>query len=138
GVGFSTSARENKAAEIEKSIIENDINKTFAPEFLNRIDDIVFFRSLFKDDIVKIIEIELNKLSKRLSSLDYNIEFTQDLKEFIVEKGIDQQFGARPLKREIQRRVEDPLSEAILENQAKEKKNIKVTVKKDKTKIEIS
>ncbi|MPL72801.1 ATP-dependent Clp protease ATP-binding subunit ClpC [bioreactor metagenome] len=138
GVGFSTSARENKAAEIEKSIIENDINKTFAPEFLNRIDDIVFFRSLFKDDIVKIIEIELNKLSKRLSSLDYNIEFTQDLKEFIVEKGIDQQFGARPLKREIQRRVEDPLSEAILENQGKEKKNIKVTVKKDKTKIEIS
>ncbi len=138
GVGFSTSARENKAAEIEKSIIENDINKTFAPEFLNRIDDIVFFRSLFKDDIVKIIEIELNKLSKRLSSLDYNIEFTQDLKEFIVEKGIDQQFGARPLKREIQRRVEDPLSEAILENQAKEKKNIKVTIKKDKTKIEIS
>ncbi|NCC17611.1 MAG: ATP-dependent Clp protease ATP-binding subunit [Bacteroidia bacterium] len=138
GVGFSTSARENKAAEIEKSIIENDINKTFAPEFLNRIDDIVFFRSLFKDDIVKIIEIELNKLSKRLSSLDYNIEFTQELKEFIVEKGIDQQFGARPLKREIQRRVEDPLSEAILENQAKEKKNIKVTVKKDKTKIEIS
>ena len=70
--------------------------------------------------------------------MDYNIEFTQDLKEFIVEKGIDQQFGARPLKREIQRRVEDPLSEAILENQAKEKKNIKVTVKKDKTKIEIS
>lgn len=138
GVGFSTSARENKATEIEQSIIENDINKTFAPEFLNRIDDIVFFRSLFKDDIVKIIEIELNKLSKRLSSLDYNIEFTQDLKEFIVEKGIDQQFGARPLKREIQRRVEDPLSEAILENQAKEKKNIKVTVKKDKTKIEIS
>lgn len=138
GVGFSTSARENKAAEIEKSIIENDINKTFAPEFLNRIDDIVFFRSLFKDDIVKIIEIELNKLSKRLSSLDYNIEFTQELKEFIVEKGIDQQFGARPLKREIQRRVEDPLSEAILENQEKGKKNIKVTVKKDKTKIEIS
>ncbi len=138
GVGFSTSARENKAAEIEKSIIENDINKTFAPEFLNRIDDMVFFRSLFKDDIVKIIEIELNKLSKRLSSLDYNIEFTQELKEFIVEKGIDQQFGARPLKREIQRRVEDPLSEAILENQGKEKKNIKVTVKKDKTKIEIS
>lgn len=138
GVGFSTSARENKAAEIEKSIIENDINKTFAPEFLNRIDDIVFFRSLFKDDIVKIIEIELNKLSKRLTSLDYNIEFTQELKEFIVEKGIDQQFGARPLKREIQRRVEDPLSEAILENQGKEKKNIKVTVKKDKTKIEIS
>jgi ATP-dependent Clp protease ATP-binding subunit ClpA len=70
--------------------------------------------------------------------LDYNIEFTQELKEFIVEKGIDQQFGARPLKREIQRRVEDPLSEAILENQGKEKKNIKVTVKKDKTKIEIS
>ncbi len=70
--------------------------------------------------------------------MDYNIEFTQELKEFIVEKGIDQQFGARPLKREIQRRVEDPLSEAILENQGKEKKNIKVTVKKDKTKIEIS
>lgn len=138
GVGFSTSARENKAAEIEQSIIENDINKTFAPEFLNRIDDIVFFRSLSKEDIIKIIDIELDKLSKRLSGLDFNIKFTQELKEFIIEHGIDQQFGARPLKREIQKCVEDPLSEAILENQGKDKKNIKVTIKKDKTKIEIS
>ncbi len=138
GVGFSTYARESKAAEIEKSIIENDINKTFAPEFLNRIDDIVFFRSLLKEDIIKIIDIELNKLSKRLSNLDYEIEFTPELKEFIVERGIDKQFGARPLKREIQKSVEDPLSEAILENQGKDKKKIKVTVKKDKTKIEIS
>lgn len=138
GVGFSTYARESKAAEIEKSIIENDINKTFAPEFLNRIDDIVFFRSLLKEDIIKIIDIELNKLSKRLSNLDYEIEFTPELKEFIVERGIDKQFGARPLKREIQKSVEDPLSEAILENQGKDKKKIKVTVQKDKTKIEIS
>ncbi|HBN06527.1 MAG TPA: Clp protease ClpC, partial [Bacteroidales bacterium] len=85
-----------------------------------------------------IIDIELDKLSKRLSGLDFKIEFTQELKEFIIEHGIDQQFGARPLKREIQKCVEDPLSEAILENQGKDKKNIKVTVKKDKTKIEIS
>ncbi len=138
GVGFSTSAREKKVAEIEQSIIENDINKTFAPEFLNRVDDIVFFRSLLKEDIIKIIDIELDKLSKRLSGLDFKIEFTQELKEFIIEHGIDQQFGARPLKREIQKCVEDPLSEAILENQGKDKKNIKVTIKKDKTKIEIS
>ncbi|MDD2530081.1 MAG: ATP-dependent Clp protease ATP-binding subunit [Bacteroidales bacterium] len=138
GVGFSTNARENNASEIEKSIIENDINKTFAPEFLNRVDDIVFFRSLSKEDIIKIIDIELNKLSKRLDNLDYEIEFTQEIKELIIEKGIDKQFGARPLKREIQRSVEDPLSEAILENQDNKKKHIKVTVKKDKPKIEIS
>lgn len=137
GVGFSTTARTNKVEEIEKSIIDNDINKTFAPEFLNRIDEIVFFRSLGKEDIIQIIDIELNILAKRMKNLDYNIEFTNDLKEMIIEKGIDKQFGARPLKRAIQKNVEDALSEAILENDDKEKRNIKVSAKKGVTKIEI-
>lgn len=137
GVGFSTSARENKVAEIEKGIIENDINKTFAPEFLNRVDDIVFFRTLDKDNIIKIIDIELNNLAKRLNGLDYEIEFTPELKDMIIEKGIDKQFGARPLKRAIQKNVEDPLSEAILENNNKENKHIRVSALEQETKIEI-
>ena len=137
GVGFSTTARENKAIEIEKSIIDNDINKTFSPEFLNRVDDIVFFRTLEKDDIIKIIDIELNTLKKRLKSLDYSIEFTDELKDFIIEKGVDKQFGARPLKRAIQKNVEDPLSEAILENNDKKKKKIRISAIDGETKIEI-
>ncbi len=137
GVGFSTNAKEANSQEIEKSIIDNDINKTFAPEFLNRVDDIVFFRSLLKEDIVKIIDIELNNLSKRLIDLDYNIEFTSELKDMVIEKGIDKQFGARPLKRAIQKNVEDALSEAILANTDKDKKNIRVTAENQETKIEI-
>lgn len=136
GVGFSTTARTSKIEEIEKSIIDNDINKTFSPEFLNRIDDIVFFRSLEKEDIIEIIDIELNKLVKRLKEIGYKIEFSSELKDLIVEKGIDKQFGARPLKRAIQKYVEDTVSEAILENKYKKKKNIKLTRDLDKTKIE--
>ncbi|MDD4528772.1 MAG: ATP-dependent Clp protease ATP-binding subunit [Bacteroidales bacterium] len=137
GVGFSTLARTSKIEEIEKSIIDNDINKTFSPEFINRIDDIVFFRSLEKDDIIEIIDIELNRLTKRLKSLEFTIEFTADLKELLVEKGIDKQFGARPLKRAIQKYVEDPISEAILENRDKKKKKIRVSQEDNETKIEI-
>lgn len=137
GVGFSTTSRESKVVEIEKSIIDNDINKTFSPEFLNRVDDIVFFRTLEKDDIIKIIDIELNTLKKRLKGLDYSIEFTDELKDFIIEKGVDKQFGARPLKRAIQKNVEDPLSEAILENNDKKKKKIRVSAIDGETKIEI-
>lgn len=127
GVGFSTNARENNIAELEQNIIDNDLKKTFAPEFLNRVDDIVFFRSLEKNDIIKIIDIELNTLVKRLSSMGYSLEVTDDLKEMILEKGIDKQFGARPLKRAIQKYVEDELSEAIIKNKDKDKKNIKMT-----------
>ncbi|MCK9163117.1 MAG: ATP-dependent Clp protease ATP-binding subunit [Bacteroidales bacterium] len=137
GVGFSTLARTSKIEEIEKSIIDNDINKTFSPEFLNRVDDIVFFRSLEKEDIIDIIDIELNKLTKRLKELEFKIEFTSELKDLLIEKGIDKQFGARPLKRAIQKYVEDIVSEAILENKDKKKKNIKVSQEADETKIEI-
>ncbi|MFA7081368.1 MAG: ATP-dependent Clp protease ATP-binding subunit [Bacteroidales bacterium] len=137
GVGFSTTAITSKIEEIEKSIIDNDINKTFSPEFLNRVDDIVFFRSLEKEDIIEIIDIELNKLTKRLKNLEYTIEFTSELKDLLIEKGIDKQFGARPLKRAIQKYVEDVVSEAILENKYKKKKNIKVSQEANETLIEI-
>ncbi|MDR0972057.1 MAG: ATP-dependent Clp protease ATP-binding subunit [Bacteroidales bacterium] len=141
GVGFSTSAIQDNTKQLEKSIIENDINKTFSPEFLNRIDDIVFFHSLVKDDIIKIIDIELNILTKRLHSIGYNIKYTPEIKELIAKQGTNEAFGARPLKRAIQKIVEDPLSEAILANNGKKtknKKNIKVFVENDESKIEIS
>jgi ATP-dependent Clp protease ATP-binding subunit ClpC len=115
GVGFSTAARQQARSEHERSIIQNALKKTFAPEFLNRIDDVVIFNSLEQEDIHKIIDIELTGLYDRVNELGYSIELTDEAKNFIVEKGWDQQFGARPLKRAIQKYVEDMLAEEIIQ-----------------------
>lgn len=115
GVGFSTSARQQARSEHERSIIQNALKKTFAPEFLNRIDDVVIFNSLEQKDIHKIIDIELSGLYERVNELGYSIELTENAKNFIAEKGWDQQFGARPLKRAIQKYVEDMLAEEIIQ-----------------------
>lgn len=136
GVGFSTAAIAGKEKEAEKSIIEKDINKTFSPEFLNRIDDIVFFNSLDKEDIVKIIDIDLALLTKRLKDIGYDISFTQELKEFLMEKGTDKNFGARPLRRAIQKNVEDLLSEELLKQKDNLNHNIIVGAKGSKPYIE--
>ena len=114
GVGFSTSAREAEKAEMERDVIEKALKKSFAPEFLNRIDDIVYFNSLQRDDIHKIIDIELKGLFKRICTMGYEIEIDEKAKDFLVIKGWDAQFGARPLKRAIQRYIEDDLAEEII------------------------
>jgi ATP-dependent Clp protease ATP-binding subunit ClpC len=114
GVGFMTKSREENTEEESKSVIEKQLKKTFAPEFLNRIDDIVTFNSLTKDDINKIINIELEGLIERVKKLEYEIELTDDLRNYIVEKGFDPQYGARHLKRAIQRYIEDTLTEEII------------------------
>lgn len=129
GVGFSTTAIENNFSEIEEGIINNDLKKTFAPEFLNRIDDIIFFHSLEKSDIIKIIDIELEILKKRLNTLDFELLIEDDIKELIIEKGIDKQYGARPLKRTIQKYIEDELSDAIIRQTDKSKR--KIIISKD-------
>ena len=114
GVGFGTAAKAAQADENSKSIIENALKKTFAPEFLNRIDDVIVFNALEKEHIDLIIEIELKKLYNRIAELGYVLKLSDKAKSFIAEKGFDRQFGARPLKRAIQKYVEDALAEEII------------------------
>lgn len=114
GVGFGTAAKISQADDNSKSIIENALKKAFAPEFLNRIDDVIVFNALEKHDIDLIIEIELKKLYARVKELGYNLNLSDSAKAFIAEKGFDKQFGARPLKRAIQKYVEDALAEEII------------------------
>ncbi|MEO6149527.1 MAG: ATP-dependent Clp protease ATP-binding subunit, partial [Mucilaginibacter sp.] len=103
-----------------RGVIENALKRAFAPEFLNRIDDVIVFNSLGKDEIFKIIDIELAYLFSRVNGLGYKIELTESAKEFIAEKGYDSQFGARPLKRAIQKYLEDPIAEEILKGELNE------------------
>ncbi len=114
GVGFGTAAKISQADDNSKSIIENALKKAFAPEFLNRIDDVIVFNALEKHDIDLIIEIELKKLYARIEELGYKLNLSDKAKAFIADKGFDKQFGARPLKRAIQKYVEDALAEEII------------------------
>ena len=114
GVGFATAARVLNADENNKSVIEKALKRTFSPEFLNRIDDVVIFNSLTKDNIFEIIDILMKGVMKRLVNLGFAMELTPQAKDFIADKGYDSQFGARPLHRAIQKYLEDPLAEEIL------------------------
>ncbi|WP_144695825.1 ATP-dependent Clp protease ATP-binding subunit [Chitinophaga vietnamensis] len=114
GVGFSTSARVTNEEENTKSVIEKALKRTFSPEFLNRIDDVIIFNSLTKEHIYTIIDITMQSVLKRLNTLGFSLELTDEAKSFLAEKGYDQQFGARPLHRAIQKYLEDPLAEEIL------------------------
>jgi ATP-dependent Clp protease ATP-binding subunit ClpC len=114
GMGFSTNARKQAEEESTKGIIQGALKKTFSPEFLNRIDDVVIFNSLGEDELFKIIDISLSKLIKRLKTIGFKLELSEEAKKFVADKGYDPQFGARPLNRAIQKYVEDPLAEFIL------------------------
>ena len=114
GVGFATKARVEAAEDNAKTVIRDALKKTFSPEFLNRIDDIVIFTTLQREEIFKIIDISLKLVFKRLESLGYQLTLTEDAKSFVAEKGFDPQFGARPLNRAIQKYIEDPLAEFLL------------------------
>ena len=116
GVGFNTKSREGTKSVEEKSVVEKELKKTFAPEFLNRIDDIITFNSLEREEITKIITLEVDKLKNRVKDLEYELELTQGALDVIVDNGFDPQYGARPLKRAIQRYVEDVLTEEIIAN----------------------
>ena len=120
GVGFGTAAKESQAADHAKSIIENALKKAFAPEFLNRIDDVVVFNTLEKEDITKIIDIELVKLVDRIKDLGYELKLSAKAKDYIADKGFDSQYGARPLKRAIQKYIEDALAEEIINSKIEE------------------
>jgi ATP-dependent Clp protease ATP-binding subunit ClpC len=114
GIGFATKSRVENQDDLVKSTIQNALKKTFSPEFLNRLDDVIVFNSLAREDLHKIIDISLNKLFKRITNIGYSMELTDKAKDFLAEKGYDQQYGARPLNRAIQKYVEDPLAEEIL------------------------
>ncbi|TMI95864.1 MAG: ATP-dependent Clp protease ATP-binding subunit [Bacteroidetes bacterium] len=114
GVGFATSSRVQNEDEANKAVIEKALKRTFSPEFLNRIDDVVIFNSLTKENIFEIIDILMKGVMKRLSNLGFSLELTEDAKSFLADKGYDVQFGARPLHRAIQKYLEDPLAEEIL------------------------
>lgn len=116
GVGFATSAREKEKSSMERKVIENALKKAFAPEFLNRIDDVIVFNQLGREDIHKIIDTELRGLFKRIKAMGYSIEITASAKDIIQEKGWDENYGARPLKRAIQKYIEDELAEEIIKS----------------------
>ncbi|PJA07212.1 MAG: Clp protease ClpC [Flavobacteriales bacterium CG_4_10_14_0_2_um_filter_32_8] len=126
GVGFSTSAKKESSDEHTAGVITNALKKAFAPEFLNRIDDVVIFNSLEKEDIKKIIDIELRSLYARIEELGYFINLSDEAKDFIAEKGYDSAYGARPLKRAIQKYLEDPLAEEIIQSNLTEGNTINV------------
>jgi ATP-dependent Clp protease ATP-binding subunit ClpC len=135
GVGFGTKTRTDNNQENIKGVIQSALKKSFAPEFLNRIDDLVIFNSLDKKDIIKIIDIELEKLFKRINSLGYKVELSKNAKEYVAEKGFDEKYGARPLNRAIQKYIEDPLAEEIIQKKVKEGDIIKIDFDKKKKEI---
>ena len=120
GIGFSPKSKQQSMDEVMKSTIQSALKKAFSPEFLNRLDDVVVFNSLDKDHIHKIIDISLGKLFSRITDLGYRIELTDKAKDFLAEKGYDQQYGARPLNRAIQKYLEDALAEEILKGELSE------------------
>ncbi|MCL4142958.1 UNVERIFIED_CONTAM: hypothetical protein GTU68_002953 [Idotea baltica] len=138
GVGFATQARQEDADTHSKSVIQNALKRTFSPEFLNRIDDVVIFNSLDKDDIARIIDIALKDLYDRLGGMDFKLELTDAAKSFVAEKGFDPQFGARPLHRAIQKYIEDPLAEFILANRPAEGSVLSANMNEAKDGLEIT
>ncbi|TDS16286.1 ATP-dependent Clp protease ATP-binding subunit [Sphingobacterium paludis] len=135
GVGFTTAAKTNQADSHSRGVIETALKRAFAPEFLNRIDDVIVFNSLSKENIFKIIDIELKSLFNRIEGLGYHITLTDKAKNFIAEKGYDSNFGARPLKRAIQKYLEDPIAEEILKGEVKNGSQLNIDYSEEKQEI---
>ena len=132
GVGFGTAARKAQEGDFQKGVIEKALKKAFAPEFLNRIDDVVVFNSLEKEHINSIIDIELKGVVQRIKALGYELTLTKKAKTFIADKGFDKDFGARPLKRAIQKYIEDKLAEEIVNSRLSSGDRIKLDLSKSK------
>ncbi len=137
GVGFETASRKTMRHEQNKSILQKALQKTFAPEFLNRIDDVIMFNQLSREDIDKIINIELKGLFERVEALGYKIKLSASARDFIADRGFDVQYGARPLKRAIQKYLEDPLAEVIIKSSVTEGAVINIGYSKGKEELTI-
>ena len=137
GLGFETASQKAQSSDIEKGVIEKELKKTFSPEFLNRIDDIVIFNSLEQKDIRKIVDIELKDLILRIQKLGYQIEISEDAKDFLSVEGFDSKYGARPLNRAIQKHVEDLIAEHVVNNSLKEGDQITINCAKEGKALEL-
>ncbi|WP_342329120.1 ATP-dependent Clp protease ATP-binding subunit [Pedobacter sp. FW305-3-2-15-E-R2A2] len=135
GVGFSTTAKTNQVDAHSRGVIENALKRAFAPEFLNRVDDVVVFNTLGKEEIFKIIDIELKSLFGRVHNLGYEVKLTERAKDFIADKGFDINFGARPLKRAIQKYLEDPIAEEILKGEINDGDTLEIDYDKESDQI---
>ena len=128
GVGFGTKSQSESRDDNAKAVIQNALRKAFSPEFLNRVDDIIMFKSLGREEIHKIIDLELIKLVQRIETLGYTLNLSEKAKDFIVDKGYDEKFGARPLKRALQKYIEDRLAEEIIKSNLQEGDTIQMDV----------
>jgi ATP-dependent Clp protease ATP-binding subunit ClpC len=137
GVGFGTNTKEANKEKESKMVVEGQLKKFFSPEFLNRIDDIVIFESLSKEHIVHILDIRMRRMLRRIEDLGYTIQITTKAKEFLAEKGFDADFGARPLQRALQKYLEEPLAEKVLEGTLKEGDKLKIDHKASSEVLEI-
>jgi hypothetical protein len=135
GVGFATKNKTSNVEEDKKSIIDKELKKKFAPEFINRLDDIIIFNTLTQEDIGKVVDIELKKLEKRVKEIGYILKVDKSTRELLSKEGFDERYGARPLGRAIQKYVEDPVSEEVLRVDPKENSTIKVSYDTKKEKI---
>jgi ATP-dependent Clp protease ATP-binding subunit ClpC len=136
-LGFGAAETENLSYEKTKETLLEQVKKTFKPEFLNRVDDIIVFHPLTKDDLFNIIDIEVGEVKKRMSEQNIAIELTKEAKQFLIEKGFDPVFGARPLKRTIQRFLEDPLAEEMISGKFKKGAKVKIKAKVDHLEFEV-
>ncbi|MCL1934445.1 MAG: ATP-dependent Clp protease ATP-binding subunit [Candidatus Azobacteroides sp.] len=135
GIGFTTNTSVTDDKEFSRGVIQKALSKTFAPEFMNRVDDVIYFDQLDKEAIYKIIDLELSEFYQRVQSLGYSLEITEKTKAFIASKGYDIQFGARPLKRAIQKYLEDELAEMIIQSSAKEGDTIRIDYDEENKKM---
>ena len=138
GIGFNSVAAGEPDKEYSRSVIQKALNKAFSPEFINRIDDIIMFDQLSKESIHQIIDLELESLYQRVENLGYKLSITDAAKEFIATKGYDVQFGARPLKRAIQKYIEDEMAEIIIKTSLSEGDEIKVDFDTEQQQIKAS
>jgi ATP-dependent Clp protease ATP-binding subunit ClpC len=137
GVGFGTKSKLERSDELKENLLTDELKKQFPPEFLNRLDDVIIFKSLTKEQISKIIDLEIDKLVSRVSEIGYNLQINKTAKDYLVDVGYDEEYGARPLNRAIQKHIEDPVSEEILSGRVKEKQTLKVSYSKPKDSIVI-
>lgn len=138
GIGFTTASSLENQKQLAQNVLKNALSSQFAPEFLNRIDDIIIFESLKKDDIHKIIEVELIDLYKAVAENGYTVELTKQAKDFIVDKGYDEKYGARPLRRMLQSHVEDLIAEAYIDNKIKDGDHLVITHEPDAEELTIN
>jgi ATP-dependent Clp protease ATP-binding subunit ClpC len=137
GVGFATSNKISNSDSESKQVIESALKKFFSPEFLNRVDDVIVFNSLEKPDIIKILDIQIKKMLKRIEDLGYTVKLSDEAKEFIADHGFDSKFGARPLYRAMQKYLEDPLAEEILKGEIVEGTSVTVELDKENNTLKV-